>query len=157
MFSAMPETRPPQRPLLPAWVPWLALAVGGAYLLSRRKKGDQDEPLPPGRGLECDVLDGMEEEYAGSVILDNPEYLDEESFFCPDVVVETQHGVPLAVREAKDVAVLTPAHVLQAAHYDNELEPRDGTTLDIDGDTYVPDVVAELAETMGIDIERWGD
>lgn len=115
-----------------------------------------DRPLRAGRELELAVLAAMADRHGETNVLDNVSFEDDEGcLFRPDTVVLGRGNSIRQVREQKDVAELRPSHVLQAARYDTELEPRRGTVLDVAGDTLVPEDVCELARDFGIGIERW--
>ena len=110
--------------------------------------------LPPGRSLELDVLEMLDGEHPRRDVLDNATFCTEGGTrLRPDAVVLEDDEV-VAVHEAKDVAELRSSHVLQAFGYDMALEPREGTTVDVGAQTQVPQHVADLADALGILLQR---
>jgi hypothetical protein len=119
---------------------------------------DDEDELPPGRSLELAVLDELYERYGSRRVLDNPTLpASDGGLMRPDGVAIDKRGNVLEVREAKDVAELRREHVYQAAFYDQQLEPKHGTTLDVHERAFIDDDVSDLADGLGIGIETWTD
>lgn len=159
------------------WLGLVALVIGTAAIgalstslnrTGRRTDFDDDDlddewngdydgeagELPPGRELELEVLEEAEDNYPLSYdVLDNPRLRSPNgSIQRPDTLVVDENKDPVAIYEAKDVAVLRSQHVFQVANYDQTWWPRDGSKLRVRDRTYIPDEVRQLAEALDIEL-----